>query len=277
MRNWPMARSGSRSVSRSWSLARRGLALVAGAMVLALAVRWGPELARSVRTHPYFRVDSLELEGNRRVSRAELVAWIQWKDGTSIWDVNPEALRERLVQHPWVRGGSVHRMFPRRLRIYVRERRPVALLQGRGSFQYIDRTGKVLGPLLPGETPNLPVISGIDEFAQQELSSLNVHRALKLLHICERLRCFDDVSQIHIGRRGLVAIPMRSRVAVVLGWGNFERKLERSARIFAAWETRPDRLLQVDLTLPNMAVVKIASPEPQPKGRGKRRTGRAEA
>lgn len=269
---------------RVWDRWKRRWARVAGPMVALLlvlgassAVLLAPLVIDAARRHPYFRVRTLEVEGVRRLSPADVAAWLDWKDGTSVWAVDPDTLRARLLAHPWVRGATVRRILPRRVRVHVRERRPVALLLTRGSFHYVDRTGRVLGPLLPGEAPDLPVISGVDEFEDRELSAVQVHRALHLLRVCERLRCLDDISQVQISKRGLVVVPLRTRVAVVLGWGNLEEKLRRSARVFAAWEGRTEQLRQVDVSLPHGAVLKLAPTPPAVKGRSKQRPGRSEA
>lgn len=256
---------------------RRALALALGTLILLGLGLQTPTLLGRVRQHPYFRVAALELEGNRRLSRTQLLEWIGWQENVSVWDVDPEALRQRLVAHPWVRGATVQRTLPRRVRIQVRERRPVALVQLGGNFQYIDRLGKVLGPLLPGEVPDLPVISGIDEFADRELSSVHVHRALQLLRVCERLHCFDSISQIQIGHRGLTIVPVRPKVTLVLGWKGFEEKLKRSARVFAFLEGRAHELLVVDLSFSNLAVLKLAPEKGKPSPRARQSSGRTEA
>lgn len=262
---------------RRWLRLKRRVLLLLSIVSAAGAVVLGPRVIHAAREHPYFRVEALEIEGIRRLSRQDVEKWLNWKNGTSIWAVDPHALRARLQDHPWVRGATVHRVLPRRVYVRVRERRPMALLLSHGTFQYIDRKGRVLGALLPGEAPDLPVISGIGEFQDRELSSLHVHRALQLLRICERLQCFDDVSEVHISERGLVVVPLRTRVTVVLGWGNLQEKLQRSARVFAAWEGRIEQVRQVDVSLPRIAVVKLAPTPPAGKNRAKRRPGRTEA
>ncbi|GBD24880.1 Cell division protein DivIB [bacterium HR30] len=251
--------------------------LFLGAATLVGVGRGVPELVERVRKHEYFRVRTLELEGNRRVSREQLLAWIGWEEDASVWDVDPKALQRRLAEHPWIHGATVQRILPRRIRIQVRERRPVAMVHVNGSFQYLDRLGRVLGPLLPGEAPDLPVISGIDEFVDGDLSSVHVHRALQLLRICDRLRCFDNISQVQIGRKGLVVVPVRPKVAIVLGWTGLEEKLRRSARVFAHWEGRMDELRLVDVSFPRVAVLKLAPSQQAPGRRARPRPGRTEA
>ncbi|MCX8073162.1 MAG: FtsQ-type POTRA domain-containing protein [Candidatus Binatia bacterium] len=274
----PMSLRPSRNDSWLRTLVRAS-AVILLVLALALSSQHAPPLLNSVRHHPYFRVSTVEIEGNRRVPREQLVEWIHWQDDVSIWDIDPDTLTARLAQHPWVRGATVQRIFPRRVRIQVRERRPVALVQVAKGFQYVDRTGKVLGPVHSGEAPDLPIISGVDQFKERELSSLHVHRALQLLRICERLQCFDSISQVQIGRKGLVVIPVRNRVAVVLGWGGFAEKLRRSARVFAMWEGQVDRLRVLDLSFPKVAVLKVAPEERvTPSSRKtKRRPGHTEA
>jgi cell division protein FtsQ len=227
-------------------------------MGLAGTVWYGvPQVWQGIRSHPYFALATIAVDGNRRLTRDQLLQWAGLRQGMSAWDATPGALRMRLESHPWIRHASVRRELPRRLRITVRERRPVAIAQ-LGVPQYVDVSGRLLGPLRADDSRDFPIITGLQGASSQGFTAIAVHRALRLLRWCARIGCFDAVSEVHVDRyRGVTVFPLRPAVAVVLGWGSWREKLARSARIFATWEGQVGRVAVVDVSFRDLAVVKL--------------------
>ena len=246
-------------LSRPW--VQRGLrSLLAAAcgMSLAVAVWYGvPRLVQAIIAHPYFALTSIQVEGNRRLSRAELLQWVGINQSTSVWQAAPDVVRMRLLAHPWIRRAYVQREFPNRLQVEIVERRPAAIVR-LAELNYVDRSGRIMGPLRDGDSPDFPLITGLEDVQSSGFMPVAVHRALRFLRLCERMNCFDALSEVHVDRdRGITVFPLRTAVAVVLGWGSWREKLARSARVFAAWEGQVGRLAAVDVSFREMVVVKL--------------------
>ncbi len=256
IRAWTRLRSRAGSLRRGALAALCGLGLAGGGWYVV------PSGVHQVKSHPYFALGELEVEGNRRLSRQEVLQWAGVAAGTSIWDAAPDVVRLRLQSHPWVRRASVQRAFPNRMTISVRERRPVAIARLE-ELSYIDRGGNVLGPLRADDSRDFPLITGLGDAEDQAFATIGLHRALQLLRLCERLSCFDAVSEVSVDRyRGVTVFPLRTAVAVVLGWGSWREKLARSARVFAAWEGQVGRLAAVDVSFRDQVVVKLREERP---------------
>jgi len=241
-----------------------GLAAACG---ISLAVGlWygGPGALALARSHSYFALNKIEVDGNLRLSRAELLQWAGLDEHTSVWDAPPDLVRLRLQSHPWIRRASVHREFPNRLAMSVEERRPVAIVRLQ-ELHYVDRGGRILGALRQGDSPDFPLITGLESSALSDFVPVGVHRALRFLRLCERTSsCFDAVSEVRVDRdRGLTVFPLRTSLAVVLGWGSWREKLARSARVLATLEGQVGRLAAVDVSFRNLVVVKLRD-EPRP-------------
>jgi len=241
------------------------------AVGLWYGVPWG---VRTLKSHPYFALTTIEVDGNRRLDRREVLQWAGVSEGSSVWDAAPGAVRIRLLSHPWIQLVQAQREFPNRLTITLQERRPVAIVLADGP-RYVDRYGRVLGPLRDDDSRDFPIISGLEGDAVADFAGIGMHRALQLLRWCERLSSLETVSEIHVDRRrGVTVFPRRMAVAVVLGWGSWREKLLRSARVFAVWEGRADRLAAVDLSFRDLVVVKLREehrpPAAHPSKRGTR-------
>jgi cell division protein FtsQ len=248
-----------RALGAAWTRRLRfGVLAALCGVSLAVGLWYGvPRGVRAIASHRYFALTSIEIEGHRRLDRREVLKWAGVAEGRSVWDATPGAVRVRLLSHPWIQQVQVQREFPNRLMITVQERRPVAIVLLDG-LRYVDRHGRVLGPLRNDDSRDFPIISGLDGAEIADFTGIGMHRALQLLRWCERLNSLDTVSEIHVDRRrGVTVFPRRTAVAVVLGWGGWREKLQRSARVFAAWEGQTDRLAAVDLSFRDLVVLKL--------------------
>ena len=241
---------------RKW-LGRSALAAVCGVTLAAVAWYGFPAGFHWAKFHPYFAIAKLEIDGNRRLTRPDVLEWIGVQEGTSVWDATPGELQMRLESHPWIRRAEVVREFPRRVAITVQERRPVAVVR-LDTLNYVDRAGHILGPLRDDDSRDFPLITGFEDEAVRGFAPIGIHRALQFLGRCERLGCFDGVSEVHVSQHGGVTVfPLHPTVAVVLGWGSWREKLARSVRVLAAWEGQTGRVAAVDASFREQVVVKL--------------------
>jgi len=260
-------------VGRNW-VGRGALAAACG-ITLATVVWYGiPAGFHWAKSHPYFAIAKLEIDGNRRLTRPDVLEWIGVHEGTSVWDAAPGELKMRLESHPWIQHASVIREFPRRVAISLQERRPVAVVR-LDTLNYVDRAGHVLGPLRDDDSRDFPLITGFEDEAARGFAPIGIHRALQFLGRCERLGCFDGVSELHVSQhRGVTVFPLRTTVAVVLGWGSWREKLARSARVLAAWEGQTGRVAAVDVSFRELVVVKLREVHRPAARRGSRQAMR---
>lgn len=263
---------------RGWLLdswlpgARHSILAAACGVSLAVCLWYGvPPAVVLAKSHRYFALTTIELDGNLRLGRREVLQWAGVNQRTSIWDATPDMVRLRLQSHPWIQRALVQREFPNRLSISVEERRPVAIVRLQ-DLNYVDRGGRILGPLREGDSPDFPLITGLENAALSDFVPVGVHRALRFLRLCERTaNGFDAVSEVHVDRnRGLTVFPLRTAVTVVLGWGSWREKLARSARVLAAWEGQAGRLTTVDVSFRDLVVVKVRDQHRPAAARSKR-------
>jgi cell division protein FtsQ len=238
---------------RLWVTAVSALAGIGLATVLWHVV---PLAWQAVKVHPYFTVSTIVVHGHLRLGREEVLRWAEMADGMSIWDASPATVRLRVQRSPWVERAQVQREFPNRVSIRIQERRPVALAQ-LDELTYVDRRGRILGPLRTDDSRDFVIVTGLQD-AEDEFAQIGLHRALKLLRLCERTACFHALSELHIDRqRGVTLFPMHQPVSVVLGWGSWREKLARATRVLAAWQEQIDRLAAVDVSFRNLVVVRL--------------------
>lgn len=125
----------------------------------------------------------ITIDGLKNVPREQVLAAIGVHEGSSLIGFNALRAREKLAKLDWVVEASVLRLFPNRLHIELKERRPYALWQDHGRFFVIDESGQAMRRLNPAKWSHLPVVAG--EGAQQTaatlVNQLAVHSSLRLL------------------------------------------------------------------------------------------------
>jgi cell division protein FtsQ len=105
---------------------------------------------------------ALTFQGMNYSSRTRVLRVFDDDFGHSIFSIPVDARRRRLLAIDWVEDASVARVWPDRLLVRLRERRPVAFVFFRSGVALIDREG-VLLDAPPTAQFSFPVLAGVRE------------------------------------------------------------------------------------------------------------------
>lgn len=254
-------------------------------LVLGLVVFGGTAtLMRSLLGSQFFNVKQIEVEGNNRTSREELLALVESKAHGGLWQVPLEEIRDILKRNPWVREVEVARQFPDKLRVKISEREPYALARRNdNSVVWIDRDGAVLGDQTKFNLEVVPpIISGLMEGTSAKVMETN-RRHLTLYQDLlnaldgQELRLSAQVDEVLFdGVDGLKLRVQSGKVEVLVGTQDFRQRTEEALRILQAVERKDlsalrllkisdaERLLSgkpiayINATVPGRAIVGLA-------------------
>ena len=82
------------------------------------------------------------------------------KIGTPILGIDLRQLHWKIKKIGWVENAVVERRLPGIIRISLRERIPIALLQNNGKHELIDHSGTIIDGADPSQFTHLTVVSG---------------------------------------------------------------------------------------------------------------------
>jgi len=108
------------------------------------------------------RADALTIEGLSHASHVKVMHVFAEDFGHSIFAIPLAARRRRLLAIDWVEDATVSRVWPGRLIVRLKERRPVAFVFFSSGVLLIDSQGVLLDPP-PRSQFTFPVLSGIRE------------------------------------------------------------------------------------------------------------------
>jgi len=183
----------------------------------------------------YFHVREVLVEGNDRLSDAEVLEAAGIRPGTHVLAADLERMAARLRAHPWVSWAHVRRELPARLLAEIREERPVALLAD-GALYLVNAAGEIFAPLTPDADVDLPIITGlraqvlVGEGPAAEVARGALRAAVNLARLYHTMELDGrwPIAEVRvIPGRGLGLVLSGSGTTARLGRGPYRPKLYR--------------------------------------------------
>jgi len=129
----------------------------------------------------YHQHDSISVVGATNTSLGSVQQVFSQDYGRSIYDISIAERRRRLLAVDWIEDASVSRVWPNRIIVRVRERKPVAFVNvPHQSVLLVDSEGVLLSPP-PRANFELPVLSGVWLSQSESERKTRVQAALRLL------------------------------------------------------------------------------------------------
>ena len=218
---------------------RLWLNLVLAGAALAMVIYAGRQVRRFVNTDPRFTLASpdersagLTMDGVVHASRYRVLATFTPDFGRSVFLSPIEERRRRLLAIDWVEDASIARIWPNRMAVHIKERKPVAFVNlpvpgGRGSrVLLIDAQGVLLAPP-PQSHFAFPVLSGITDEQTEPERRLRVEAMLRLLGDLGPLG--KDISEVDAAAPENLIIVTRvegATVELVMGNQKFSQRMQ---------------------------------------------------
>ncbi|MBN8808349.1 MAG: cell division protein FtsQ/DivIB [Sphingomonas sp.] len=113
------------------------------------------------------RVEQIEVRGVKRMDVTTVYAVALDQKSRAMPLVDLDAVRNKLMQYPWVLDAHVSRRLPDTLFIRIDERTPAAVWQTNNQLYLIDRDGNYLEQVSQDAIPELPRVVGPDANKQE--------------------------------------------------------------------------------------------------------------
>lgn len=185
---------------------------------------------------PYFNLRQVDVTGNHRLSRTEVVEASEIEAGTNLLTVDLGTIASGLRRHPWIREASVYRRFPGQLIVEIEERAPRAIVAAEKLY-YVDEQGAIFTRLLPGDSVDYPLFTGPSP-AQLEKNGPEVQEMVRLglglLDLLDRKGSVlspNAVADIRMDLDDGLSLHLKSGKVLIVGKADFELKMQRYGRL----------------------------------------------
>lgn len=204
--------------------------LICGAVGVSTAVA-GYRASLFVASDPRFtlshdRKDAITILGLTYASRAKVQRVFAGDFDRSIFSVPLSERRRRLMAIDWVEDASVSRVWPDRVVIRIRERKPVAFVSFRSGPLLIDAQGVLLEQPALGQF-SFPVLAGVKEEESEAERRVHVRAFLQLQEEMGYLA--KEISEVDASdpeNVRIVAQVDRKVVKLFLGEGNYAQRFQ---------------------------------------------------
>jgi cell division septal protein FtsQ len=192
-----------------------------------------------ITTDSRFDIAAIEVEGNEKVSKDEILRAAGMGQAKNIFTYNVRAAGREIEGMPWVKKVTIERRLPDTLSIQVIERQPVALIK-LGKFYYFDAEGNIFAEADSTTGWNFPVLSGIDKeklLEGDEATFGKVTEGIALLELMKgqgRYLSWSNVSELVFSKdAGITIYPSGGAAPVCLGRKNLALRLAQAERVLA--------------------------------------------
>lgn len=235
-------------------------------LVVACAILYGVYFAGTkifdfVKSDPIFMVSKVVVKNNWKV-KTDTIGSMAKVMGRNIFEIKLSDVQKTLEGLVPIRRAVVRRHLPDCVEIIVFEREPFAYIDGKKLF-VIDADGLILsGPLDKVSNDRLPVIKNINPVTQKAGFSVGVPE------VDEMVRCLGSfytsgvssvlaVSEVFLKPLEGVVLELKSGERVVLGQGEYNKKMNRLKPIYEDLRKKHIRGAVIDLRF-NDGIVKLA-------------------
>ncbi|MBI2357906.1 MAG: cell division protein FtsQ, partial [Deltaproteobacteria bacterium] len=132
-----------------------------------------------------------------------------------------------------------------------------------GGLYYVDAEGFVFKEVGESEPADLLLLTGLrqeDLVAEPHANRMKFQEALRLGELAEgRSLALSEVR--FVSAAGVVLYPADYPVALHMGWGDWERKLQRLEQVLALWQGRENRLAALHVDFSDQVVARSRGTE----------------
>jgi len=200
--------------------------------------------------------DALTLQGLRYTSRAKVQRVFFADFGRSVFGVPLAERRRRLLAIDWVEDATVSRIWPDRLAVRIRERRPVAFVFFRSGVLLIDSHGVLLDPPAQAQF-TFPVLSGVREDESEAQRAQRVHVLLKVQEeLAYNAKDLSEVNASDLENIRIVTQVESRALEFIMGDGNFGQRYQNFLNHYPEIKRRSPEVKSFDLRLDDRITAK---------------------
>ncbi|MBI5584282.1 MAG: FtsQ-type POTRA domain-containing protein [Deltaproteobacteria bacterium] len=196
---------------------------------------------------PFFRLEDVSIQGNRRVSQVELLQKGGLEDKVNLLALNLRDVKKRLEAVPWIKAVQLRRELPNKLTVLVQEREPLSLVLFSQGLYFLDAEGVPFKKADRQETSSLPVVTGLQKADWQENGRLDPRILQDLLLLKTLLARGKDplypekLSEIHVDPDcGYSLYTLDRGVRITLGQEELTTRLNRLEKVWSSLQGRSD-------------------------------------
>lgn len=250
--------------------------LIAFCVAAVLGVYAAYRATTLVLTASVLKVQTIDVNGNTRLTDGEVQALLDGLRGTNILTASLDTYRARLLESPWVADAALRRVLPGTVQVFVSERRPIGLCRLRNELYLLGRDGTIIDSYGPQYAEfDLPIVDGVlrkQPRGEPLIDDRRTALAARVLDdVAQHPQLASRLSQIDVSDVHDAVVLLDGDPALLhLGTEKFAARLQGYLELAPALRERVSEMDYVDLRFDGRifvrptgsAVVQVAGPPP---------------
>lgn len=217
-----------------------------------------------IAASPYFKISKVEilLIGRAPLTDRTISGLLNIQKGENIFDADLKGTRSYiLANYPEVRTLVINRIFPNKLILKIRPRRPVVQASLGLGFYLIDREAVILPGAKKLIQEDLPIINGLDQglitnHVGKRCDSAALKKALRLLEVMNQSG-FSQRHQIHmidVSDERNLSLYIEGGIEIKIGGEDFRKRLSILEKTFEMGRLDKAQVRYIDLRFDNVII-----------------------
>ena len=145
---------------------------------------------------PFFNIKEVVCVGQEKLSEEEILKYAKVVKGENVFITSLKDVKTRLSKIPYVKESNARRIFPDKIKLWVRECQPAFVTKNEGKFIVCDAETKVL-EIVPENAENLCEISFPKGFSGDAGKKLIPNDSAENIKFLETIKTMGDLNLIN--------------------------------------------------------------------------------
>lgn len=145
---------------------------------------------------PFFNIKEVVCVGQERLSEEEILKYAKVVKGENVFITSLKDVKTRLSKIPYVKESNARRIFPDKIKLWVRECQPAFVIKNEDKFIVCDTETKVL-EIVPENAENLCEITFPKSFSQEAGKPLIPDDSAENIKFIEIIKTMGDLNLIN--------------------------------------------------------------------------------
>lgn len=175
---------------------------------------------------PLFNVKSIMCVGQQELSDEQIVKIAGAKTGVNIFTTGVKTMKRNLADNPLIAESNVRRIFPDKIKIWVREAKPALMVENGNTLILADKKGQIIKTVEKDRLQEGISVARLEAFeSASNVPGESIYKKDDAVHgkifecaeILDRLEMLDSVTKISASDLSDIRIDYEDRLNILLG------------------------------------------------------------
>lgn len=191
----------------------------------------------------YFNIKTVEISGNKKVTKNEVISLSNVNLGNNIFYINLQEIQNNILSNPYIASAKIERRLPSQIQITITEREAVFYIDKDGKYYIVDKNGVLLQKRSDIKGMKLVKLDGID-YDKAEIGKVSKDKdkrkvdAVKVLGNLIEDNRITDITSMDVSNSVDIKLYSGDILIKFGGIDNIDKKLNKALNILRRSELK---------------------------------------